>query len=277
MLDDLELGELTDDAIAGSWRVWQRRRGHRYSLDDLATAHMACRLVPDALAYADLGCGLGSVLLMVAYKLPAEARLAGVEAQAVSFELARRNVRRNGDLLADRTRLVLGDLRDPGARRDLGGPFGLITGTPPYFPAREATPSTDPQRAAARLELRGGVEAYLEAAGDLLAPGGTFVMCASAVAEGRGGAHAPMAGLRAARRRDVYPRVGRSRPLFTVWAFRRARGGGERPAPDPELTVEHPLHARDADGRRTEEHHDLRRFFDLAVNLGEPPSPGPRP
>ena len=34
---DVDFGELTDDAIAGDWRITQRRRGHRYSLDALVT------------------------------------------------------------------------------------------------------------------------------------------------------------------------------------------------------------------------------------------------
>ena len=69
----VDLGELTDDAIAGDWRIWQRRRGHRYSLDDVATAATAVRTRPAAESYLDLGCGLGSVLLMVSYKLSATA------------------------------------------------------------------------------------------------------------------------------------------------------------------------------------------------------------
>ena len=62
----LEGEELSDDAIAGTYRVHQRVRGHRYSLDDLATAHEAARAAPGARRVLDLGCGLGSVLTMLA-------------------------------------------------------------------------------------------------------------------------------------------------------------------------------------------------------------------
>jgi tRNA1Val (adenine37-N6)-methyltransferase len=249
---------LTDDALTGSFRVWQRKRGHRYSLDDLVTAYEAARAAPRAAAYLDLGCGVGSVLLMVASKLPA-ATLAGIEAQAVSVDLVRRNVARNG---VEAT-LVHGDLRDPAVRAQAGGPFDLITGTPPYFPPSEASPSTDAQRTYARLEMRGGVEAYLDAAAALLAPGGTFVCCVSERAVPRVAPGADAAGLRVRGVRRAIPREGRD-PLFRVFTFRHE--------PGPALEAP-PLIARDASGARTEDHHALRDFFGFARPRAEAPSP----
>ena len=38
--------ELTSDAITASFRLIQRRRGHRFSVDDLATAWEAARVAP---------------------------------------------------------------------------------------------------------------------------------------------------------------------------------------------------------------------------------------
>lgn len=268
MLDaEDRFGELTDDAIAGSWRIFQRRRGHRYSLDDLVTAWEAARTRPDARSYADLGCGIGSVLLMVAYKLDSAARIAAIEAQEVSFELARRNLARNG--VDERVRLVQGDLRRPDLFDVLGGSrFDLVTGTPPYLAPEAASPSTDDQRTHARLEMRGGVEAYLAAAAPLLAEGGRFIVCCDARRPERALEGGAAAGLVPVRRRDVVPRAGRKGPLFTVWTFARR---GDVSGPPIE---ESPLVARDERGGRTDMAHDLRRFFDLCVNEMEPPSPG---
>lgn len=262
----IDLGELTDDALAGPYRLWQRRRGHRYSLDDVATAWEASNALPGARRYADLGCGIGSVLLMVSYKLP-EARVAGVEAQAQSFTLATRNVQRNE--LEARVRLVHGDLRAPDLNDLLGGPFELVTGTPPYLPPGRGSPSTDEQRTYARLEMRGGVEDYLAAAARVLAPGGRFVVCCDARRPERALEGGRAAGLMAVRKRDVVPRAGHKGPLFTVWTF--APEGH-----DEALIVEPPLVARDEHGARTEAAHALRRYFDLPVNEAEPPSPGKR-
>lgn len=250
------MDEVSDDAIAGPWRIYQRRRGHRYSLDDVATAWEAVNARPDARRYLDLGCGIGSVLLMVSYKLERAASISGVEAQDVSIALARKNVERNGV----RAQLIHGDLREI----SLEGPFDLVTGTPPYLPRRGATPSTDEQRTYARIEMRGGIEDYVAAAAKVLAPRGRLIACCDARHPERALDAASAVGVRAVRKRDVVPRAGRKGPLFTVWTF--AREGTLREEP--------PLIARDQDGGRTPMAHALRRFFDLPVNLGEPPSPG---
>jgi len=256
--------ELTDDAIAGAFRVWQRRRGHRYSLDDVATAWEAARARPGAPRCLDLGCGLGSVLLMLAYRMPA-ARFVGVEAQEVSMALARDNVDRNG--LSGRVRLVGGDLRDPGLL-DGTSPFDLVTGTPPYTPPQRGSVSPDPQRAHARMELRGGVEDYLEAAARVLAPGGRVVVCADARRPDRVRRGAAAGALVPLAFREVVPRAARKGPLFTVWILARA---GDAEAAEPARLET--LVARDADGGRTRRAHDLRRFFGLPVDETEPASP----
>lgn len=250
------MDQLTDDAVAGDWRIYQRKRGHRFSLDDVVTAWEAANAKPEARRYLDLGCGIGSVLLMVAYKLSRDATILGVEAQPVSIELARRNVERNGV----RAHLLHADLRDVA----LEGDYDLITGTPPYMPRQSGTPSTDPQRTYARMEMRGGIEEYIAAAARVLAPEGLFVACCDARRPERALEGAGAAGLSAVRKRDVIPRAGHKGPLFTVWTFAR----------EGELVEAEPLFARDEGGGRTEAAHKLRRFFDLAVNRAEAPSPG---
>lgn len=245
--------ELTSDAITASFRLLQRRRGHRFSLDDLATAWEAARAAPDAGTYLDLGCGVGSVLLMVAWRLPA-ARVHGVEAQELSFALARRNVDENG--LAARTTLALGDLRV--LTPDWPHPrCALVTGTPPYLPPGTALPSPDPQRAAARIELRGGIEDYLAAAARVVTPEGRVVVCADGRAPERVLRGAAAAGLAPLRRLDVIPRAGAAGPLFAVWTCAPVAAG----APPLE---HHAVTMRDARGDRTEESRAMRAFFGLA-------------
>ena len=56
-----ELGELTHDAIAGDFRITQRKRGHRYSIDDVLTAQIEASARPNAARCLDLGSGIGSV------------------------------------------------------------------------------------------------------------------------------------------------------------------------------------------------------------------------
>jgi tRNA1(Val) A37 N6-methylase TrmN6 len=245
--------ELTSDAITADYRLVQRRRGHRFSLDDLATAWEAARARPDASRVVDLGCGVGSVLLMVAWRLPS-ARMIGVEAQELSFGLARRNVEENG--LAPRATLLHGDLREV----TRGWPHGLaelVTGTPPYLPPGTALASPDPQRAAARIELRGGVEDYLAAAARVLAPGGRVVVCADGRFPERVARGAASAGLSLARRLDVVARAGAAGPLFAVWTAEHALERRDAPLEHETVVM------RDERGERTPAARAMRRAFGL--------------
>jgi len=253
-----ETDPLQDDALTGSFRVWQRQRGHRYSLDDVLTARAALEIRPQANRYLDLGCGIGSVLLMVAERLEAE-EIVGIEAQEISFSLAEQNIARNG--VADRITLLLGDFREPGHAEPVNGRFDLITGTPPYMPIGRGTPSPDAQRAYARMEFRGGVEAYLEAIAARLAPRGRAIICADGRTPKRVMEAASATGLCPLARQDAYPRAGRESPLFTVWTVGWSGEGGE-------LLTRAPFIARDAAGQRTSEYRALRAFFGLASEAG---------
>lgn len=214
-LVDPVLGPLTDDLLTRDVRVFQRAKGHRFSSDDVATAYVAFNAMPRAERVLDLGCGLGSVLLHLAWKLP-QARLTGVEAQAMSFELLRRNVARSG--FAERLCIHHGDIRDQPLLASLGGPFQLITGTPPYFPPETARDAEDEQRAFARIEYRGGVEAYIEAGARLLEPEGLLVLCGDARVAQRTTLASQAAGLTIHSRCDVIPRAGRP-ALFSIWTL----------------------------------------------------------
>jgi tRNA1Val (adenine37-N6)-methyltransferase len=217
VLDDPVLGPLTDDRLTRDVRVFQRKKGHRFSSDDIATAFVAYQAQPQARRVLDLGCGLGSVLLCLAWKLP-EAELYGVEAQAMSFDLLQRNVARSG--YAQRIVIKHGDLRDPELFSEVPGELDLITGTPPYFPPEAALDAEDEQRAYARIEYRGGVEAYIHAGARRLARDGALVVCGNARVGARTTRAADECGLFLHARCDVIARAGKS-ALFSVWTLRK--------------------------------------------------------
>ena len=250
---------LTDDAITSRFRVWQRVRGHRYSLDDVVVAWEAARARPDARNVIDLGTGIGSVVIMLAHALP-RAQLSAVEAQEISFSLLEKNLARNA--LTERVRAHRGDLRETASYAHLGASFDLVTGTPPYFPKESCTLPPDSQRAHARVELRGGVESYLLAASKLVSEDGLVVVCGDAQRPDRVMAGAARAGLRPRTRRDVVPREGK-KALVGVWTLDKHTPVLER-LPD--------LVARDATGARTAVQYELRGFFGLTIG-DEAPSP----
>jgi tRNA1(Val) A37 N6-methylase TrmN6 len=241
--------------LAGEWRILQRLDGHRWSLDDLVTAWVAAGVARECAARSvlDLGCGIGAVLLLLAWRLPA-ARVLGIEAQAVSVDLARRSIAWND--VSARCAVVHGDLRDP-ATLGAGAAFDLVAGTPPYLRPGAATASSCVQRGPCHLEYRGGIEAYWAAAGRWLASHGAFVSCAGATQAERVVPAAAAAGLAVERRLDVVPRAGK-RPLFSVYTLRRAPGASG-------AVVETTLVVRDAAGRRTREFRAVRR------DMGMPP------
>ena len=255
---DLVDGGLTLDALTVGVQVYQRAKGHRFSADDVVTAWVAMQVCPAPARALDLGCGLGSVLLHVAWSAP-DATVVGVEAQAVSFALARRNIAHNR--LGHRVQVHHGDLRDADVVAALGGPFDLVTGTPPYFPEDTAVVAMDAQRAAARIEYRGGIEAYVRAAALALAPEGWFVVCGAADAAHRLDRAAADEGLAVWGRYAVVPRAGRA-PLFTVWSLRRHRPTG--------AVADHRLTLRDEAGDRTDDARALRAFSGFGEAAARP-------
>jgi tRNA1(Val) A37 N6-methylase TrmN6 len=116
--------------------------------------------------------------LLLARALP-DAAVVGVEAVPESHALAVRNARLNG--LEARFEPRLGDLRAHGTWAN-AAPYDLVTGAPPFMPLGTGPLPADPQRAAGRFELRGGVEAYADTAARALAPDGLVVL----LMDGRG-------------------------------------------------------------------------------------------
>ncbi|BDU74561.1 tRNA1(Val) (adenine(37)-N6)-methyltransferase [Mesoterricola silvestris] len=164
-----EEGE-TLDFITGHYRLFQYKRGHRFSTDDILTAWYGTTWCPRPARVADLGSGIGSVATCVAWRCPG-ARIHTVEAQAISARLARKSVAYNG--LQDRYTIHEGDLRDPDLFPD-EAPFDLVTGSPPYWPVGSKAEAAHPQAIPARLEVRGDIGDYARAAARILAPGGIF-------------------------------------------------------------------------------------------------------
>src|SRR5437764_12198944 len=80
------------DCISGHFGIFQFTKGHRFSTDDVLTAWYATQWAPRVERAADLGSGIGSVALVVAWRLPG-ARIVTVEAQAESVRRARKGGR----------------------------------------------------------------------------------------------------------------------------------------------------------------------------------------
>jgi tRNA1(Val) A37 N6-methylase TrmN6 len=151
-------------------------------------------------------------------------------------------------------------------QHETGTGFDLVTGTPPYLPPGTATPSNRPQCRPCRLEDRGGIEAYCEAAAASMAGTGRFVTCMAAAQDERTRTAARRAGLIVERRLQVVPRAGKA-PLFAVYVMagasplRTSSRALPRAAGANHLT----LVVRDSQGMRT------AAFRQLRQQMGMPP------
>jgi tRNA1Val (adenine37-N6)-methyltransferase len=252
-----ELGEpITVDGLTATFRIFQRKKGHRHSTDDLLTAWYALEKSPPVSRALDLGTGIGTVGLLVLAGMPDGMRLTCIEAQDVSYRFLRENLRANG--VEDRVVALHGDLRDLAQ----GERFPLVTGSPPYFDVSAGIVPADSQKAHARFELRGDVSDYARAARRHLEDDGLFVLCFPWPQKARALAALRGEGFAVVRHRDVVPRVGLA-PLFSLFACKLAG-----PAAEVEEIEEPAFVVRDADGSHTAAMHDVRARF------GWPPSRG---
>jgi len=240
--------------LAGDFRIFQRKDGHRWSADDLITAHFAVTTLERPPArVVDLGCGIGTVLLFLAWRF-SDAIVTGIEAQELSASLARRSIAWNG--IESRCQVRTGDLRSPTLREGLG-PVDLVTGTPPYLPVGSGPESRRVQCGPCRFEHRGGIEDYCLAAASLLAPGAPFIACAAGFQRDRVMDAAAAAGLSLTAWKDVYPKPGKP-PLFAVFCLKKTS--------DPAPTVDHPpLYLRGEHGMFTVEHDLIRHTLGIPV------------
>jgi len=231
----------TLDAISGHFRIFQLRKGHRFSTDDVLTAWYGTTWAPAVGHALDLGSGIGSVGMIAAWRLPG-ARFVTIEAQEESVRLARKSAAYNG--LADRYEIRHGDFRDAAL---LGSDerFDLVLGSPPYFPPGAGIEGDHPQKVACRFEMRGDIRDYCAVASSHLGPGGVFACVFPEEQRERVESAAREASLAIVRRRPVVFREGEP-PLVTLFAMVRS---DDLPGDFRDRTwIESPLVIRRADG-----------------------------
>ena len=249
----LEVDE-TLDAISGHFRLYQLRKGHRFSTDDVLTAWYGSSWCPQARTVLDLGSGIGSVGMIAAWRLPG-AQFVTVEAQAESVQLALKSRAYNG--LQDRYEIRQGDFRDP----SLLAPeekFDLVLGSPPYFPLGSGIVGDHPQKVACRFEVRGNIAHYCATAAAHLDHGGWFACVFPTEQLQRVELAARENALVIVRRRPIVLREGEA-PLLTLFAMVLAEH--LPPAMRARTWVEPPLVIRQSDGQVHPEYAAVKLSF----------------
>ena len=161
---NLRPGETADAILGGRFRIIQKKRGYRFSLDALLLAHFAALREGDDLI--DLGTGSGIIALILAQRVRC-GRVLGIDIQDELVAIAKRNVALNG--LAGKIEIRKGDVRQPDL---LCGPqsFSAVVFNPPYRRLRSGRMNPDPEKALARHEIAGTAADFIAAAAHALRP-----------------------------------------------------------------------------------------------------------
>ncbi|MFC1856074.1 tRNA1(Val) (adenine(37)-N6)-methyltransferase [Thermodesulfobacteriota bacterium] len=162
--------ETLDSIYNGKIKLFQKKKGYRFSIDAVLLAEFVHKLGGARLL--DLGTGCGIVPLMIAHK-NTHVNITGVELQDSLYDLAKRNVEENG--LTDRIKIIQHDIRH--VDRILSPEsFDLITANPPYIERDSGRLNPDKEKAIARHELMVSLEEIVRAVKYLLTPTGKAVI-----------------------------------------------------------------------------------------------------
>lgn len=160
--------ETLDEILNGLVRIYQKKRGYRFSIDAILLAHFVC--LKSKGKAIDLGTGSGIVPLILAQGFP-NVDWTGLEIQTEMAELAGKNVRHNG--LEERIAIVHGDARKV-KNVFPAHSFDAVTCNPPYRKMNSGRVNPSEEKAIARHEIHGSLKEFLHAAKYLLKPGGKF-------------------------------------------------------------------------------------------------------
>jgi tRNA1(Val) A37 N6-methylase TrmN6 len=153
-----------DRLLDGRVKVAQPADGYRVAVDAVL---LAAAVEPAAGAHVlDLGCGVGSVGLCLAWRRP-DLAITGLDREAVFVAAARANAEANGA----RLQVVQGDVLHPPSER-----FDEVMMNPPYLKAGTATVSAHPLKAAATAEGAAKFGDWIACARAVLKPGGILTL-----------------------------------------------------------------------------------------------------
>jgi tRNA1(Val) A37 N6-methylase TrmN6 len=157
-----------DRLLGGRVIVGQPEDGYRVAIDAVLLA-AAITAAPGE-RILDLGCGIGSAALCLAWRESA-VQIVGLDREAAFLDFARSNAIANA--MAERVNFETGDVLEPPATL---GRFDQVMANPPYLKPGTATVSAHPLKAAATMEGKAGLADWIACAAALLRPGGALTV-----------------------------------------------------------------------------------------------------
>jgi tRNA1Val (adenine37-N6)-methyltransferase len=162
--------ETLDTIYHGKLKLFQKKKGYRFSIDAVLLAEFVRKLKGERLI--DIGTGCGVVPLMIALNNPA-IKITGIEIQESLYDLATRNVIENG--FTKRVKIINYDIRDAKSIFK-GGSFDIVTANPPYIKSDSGRLNPHEEKAIARHELTISLEGLIKTAKYLLTSTGKLVI-----------------------------------------------------------------------------------------------------
>lgn len=165
----VDIDERLDTIPGTDFSLIQKIDGTAFSIDTLLLARFV-QFTSEMMTAADLGSGSGILSFLIKYRNN-DLQVTGFELQKEFSDLAKRNLEMNtqfGDMCFEEM-----DIRDIPSRI-LPESYDLVVSNPPYFKVGCGRISPKSARAAARHELNGTVEDFVEAASYMLSYGGRF-------------------------------------------------------------------------------------------------------
>lgn len=232
--------ETLEELGVADYRVLQKAKGFRFSIDAVLLAHFAAAAVHKRTRVIDLGTGTGVIPLLLCGHTSVDSVI-GLEIQPEIADMAGRSVALNS--LEDRIRIITGDLRSPG--KDFhSSSCDVITCNPPYMPPNRGMASPEHSMAVARHEITCTLDDVSRFAEVMLKDRGKLFMIHRAdrivdIASKLRSRH-----LEPKRLRFVYPKPGKPANLILVEAMKKGQ---------PHCSVDPPLYVYDQNGNYTEE------------------------
>jgi len=159
----------TDTLLDGRVKIAQPADGYRVAVDAVLLA--AAVDAGPGQRVLDLGCGVGSAALCLAWRQP-HVTVLGLDREPVFLECAVANAAANG--MENRVAFFPGDVLDPPPQ--IRGRFDHVMLNPPYLKAGTATVSAHPLKAAATAESDATLPDWIACARAALKPRGILTM-----------------------------------------------------------------------------------------------------
>jgi len=159
--------ETLDEILNGGLRVFQKKKGYRFSIDSILLAHFVS--LKRRTRFMDIGCGNGIIFIILAKRFP-ETKCVGLEIQENLVALAQKNSQMNH--LENRAEIIHCDARNV-KKIFPERSFDSVIFNPPYRKINSGRINPLHEKAVARHEISGSLKDFLSAAKYLLKPRGT--------------------------------------------------------------------------------------------------------